>query len=385
MTALRVVETTTTPHQAAGAATSAWWMETATTKAALKSFMKVPGERSATTIGMRWMRRWSATNWGCLLASQSPSRTQHSAKVTVLSGWTTSPAPEVNRVFKTAHTLAGVSRTAHTARMQAFAATDICQLQLLPSPCRVLLSNPVTFRRILFAFLLAANSAFALPAQAEVDSTQRYVLDIQGMTCNGCASTVHEALLSSKGISAAVVSHLQGKACIEADDNFDAAIVSAALTAVEYKMTAHLSVEACPDGLTGKLPEPWEEHSQGLRVKTVSQGEEIDLTAQIVDGSYTIIDFGAPWCGPCHEAAEQLAAYLKEHADVAVRAINLAGQEPAESYQQPIVAQHLQYVKGVPWFIIHAPGGKVLYKGMEVSKVMKAIDKHRKRAAKKAK
>jgi len=239
------------------------------------------------------------------------------------------------------------------------------------------------FHRILMAFVLAAS--FTTPAQAGPDSSQRYVLDIQGMTCSGCASTVHETLLSSKGISSAVVSHLQGKACVETDDNFDAVIVGAALHTAEYKMTAHLAVETCPDGLRGSFPDPWEERSEGLRVKTVSQGEEIDLKAQIVDGSYTIIDFGAPWCGPCHEAAEQLAAYLKEHADVAVRAINLAGQEPTESYQQPIVAQHLQYVKGVPWFIIHAPGGRVLYKGMEVSKAMKAIDKHRKREAKRSK
>jgi thiol-disulfide isomerase/thioredoxin len=243
----------------------------------------------------------------------------------------------------------------------------------------------VTIQRTLFAFLLTAGLVIALDAQAESDSTQRYVLDIQGMTCSGCASTVHETLLSSKGISSAVVSHLQGKACIETSGSFDETIVGAALAAAEYKMTGHLAVEKCPDGLSGKLPDPWEEHSEGLRVKTVSQGEEIDLAAQIVDDSYTIIDFGAPWCGPCHEAAEQLAAYLTKHADVAVRAINLAGQEPADSYQQPIVAQHLQYVKGVPWFIIHAPGGKVLYRGMEVGKAMRAIDKHRKRAAKRSK
>lgn len=241
------------------------------------------------------------------------------------------------------------------------------------------------FRQTLLALLLAAVLTSPVHAQAEGKSTQRYVLDIEGMTCSGCAGTVHETLMSSKGISGAVVSHLQGKACINTDGNFDPVIVGSALKDAEFKMTAHLAVESCPEGLRGSFPDPWEEHAEGLRVKTVSQGEEIDLKAQIVKGSYTIIDFGAPWCGPCHEAAEQLAVYLREHPDVAVRAINLAGQEPTESYQQPIVAQHLQYVKGVPWFIIHAPGGRVLYRGMEVGKAIKAINKHRTRAAKRSK
>ncbi len=190
--------------------------------------------------------------------------------------------------------------------------------------------------------------------------------------------------MTSKGISKATVSHLIGKACVETEGTFDADVTAAALRDASLTLTGHMSVEACPNELSDTLPDPWENRSAGLRVKTVSHGEELDLKAQLVPDSYTVIDFGAPWCEPCHEAAELLMGYLKAHPDVAVRAVNLAGQTPEASYQQPVVAQHLQYVKGVPWFIVHAPNGKVLYRGMQVSKVMTSINKHRARAARKA-
>ena len=233
--------------------------------------------------------------------------------------------------------------------------------------------------------VFAIVAALAVTTSVQAEPSQRYVLDIPGMTCTGCSSTVREALLSSKGITSAVVSHLEGKACVETGLTFDSDVVAASLAAADYKMTAHVAVKTCPKSLSGKLLDPWEERATGLNVMTVSNGEEFDLKLQLVADSYTIIDFGAPWCEPCHDAAEQLVAYLTGHTDVAVRAVNLGGQDPSESYQQPVVAQHLQYVKGVPWFIIYAPNGKVLYRGMQVDKATLAIDKHRKRAARKHK
>jgi copper chaperone CopZ len=220
----------------------------------------------------------------------------------------------------------------------------------------------------------------ALPGLARANSS-KYVVTVDGMTCNGCASTVREALLGAKGVGEAVVSHLEGKACIGAEADLDFAAVGAALKLATYEMTAHEAVTECPEGLRGKLPDPWDDRAEGLDVLIVSHGEEFDLKAQRLDDKYTIIDFGAPWCEPCHVAAEKLVPYLQQHPDVAVRAVSLGGEDPTTSYEQPVVAQHLQYVKGVPWFIVHAPGGRVLHKGMEVDKVMTVIDKHRKKMA----
>jgi len=225
------------------------------------------------------------------------------------------------------------------------------------------------------------------PASDAVEGTTptgaRFLLSITGMTCSGCSTKAQESLQGIKGVRSAQASHLQGQACIEAVSDVDFVTISARLKLASLELAGHEAVSECPEGLRGKLPDPWDQHGKGLDVAIVSRGEEVDLEAQLVADKYTIIDFGAPWCAPCHSAAEQLAAYLREHSDVAVRAISLDGQEPTESYQQPVVAQHLKYVKGVPWFMVYAPDGRVLHKSMEVAKAMKAIDKHRKRNRKK--
>jgi len=241
------------------------------------------------------------------------------------------------------------------------------------------------------AILLAQHPELrAAPADPSSDATEgtapssgRFLLAISGMTCSGCSGTVREALQGSKGVTSAAVSHLEGRACIKAASDVDFVAISAALKLDSFGLDGHEAVSECPPSLRGTLPDPWEQRGQGLDVAIVSHGEEVDLAAQRVAGKYTIIDFGAPWCAPCHTAAEKLVTYLQEHSDVAIRAVSLDGQEPTESYQQPVVAQHLRYVKGVPWFIVYAPGGKVLHKSMEVSKAMKAIDKHRKQRARK--
>jgi copper chaperone CopZ len=226
-------------------------------------------------------------------------------------------------------------------------------------------------------------AAAEAPADTAVVQPTLHVLTIPGMTCSGCAGTVRDALLGNTGVTSAVVSHIEGKACIEASPSLEFVALSAALKVADYQMTGHEKVNQCPKGLRGTLPDPWDGRSEGLDVLVVSRGEEVDLKAHQVAGKYTIIDFGAPWCEPCHVAVEALVPYLQQHPDVAVRAVSLDSQDPSGSYELPVVAQHLQYVRGVPWFVVHAPGGRVLHKGMDVEAVMKAIDKHRKRKARK--
>ena len=244
----------------------------------------------------------------------------------------------------------------------------------------------ITWALIAAAAPAAAPAPAAPAGDAQADAavaTSLHVLTIPGMTCSGCASTVHDALLGNPSVASAVVSHLEGKACIEARPSLEFVALNAALEVAEYKISAHEPVAECPTGLRGALPDPWDGRSEGLDVLVVSHGEEVDLKAQQVADKYTIIDFGAPWCEPCHTAAEVLVSYLQQHSDVAVRAVSLDSQAPSGSYELPVVAQHLQYVKGVPWFVVHAPGGRVLHRGMDVEAVMKVIDKHRKKKARK--
>ncbi|MEE2828469.1 MAG: thioredoxin domain-containing protein, partial [Myxococcota bacterium] len=103
-----------------------------------------------------------------------------------------------------------------------------------------------------------------------------------------------------------------------------------------------------------------------------------DLKGHLVDDKFTIIDFGAPWCGPCHTAAETLSAYLRDHKDVAVRVVNLRADDVTLSYALPAAQQHLLYAPGLPWFLVYSPSGRVIHKSTSVEKVLAAIEKKRK-------
>ena len=63
------------------------------------------------------------------------------------------------------------------------------------------------------------------------------------------------------------------------------------------------------------FPDPWA-GAEAPQVVTVSEGETVDLVALATPGQYTIVDVGAAWCAPCHDAARALRPYLEEHPDV---------------------------------------------------------------------
>jgi copper chaperone CopZ len=219
----------------------------------------------------------------------------------------------------------------------------------------------------------------AAPASA---NTVRFVVTVDGMNCAGCNTKVTDALTELDFVSTVHASFAQQGACAEGPGPLDEAAVEAAMTGLGYTFKSIETVADCPEGLQGKLPRPWATRAAGLDVETISHGETVDLSAHMAAGKYTIIDFGAAWCGPCHDAAETLAGYLRDNDDVAVRVVDLDGRTADESYAQPVVTQHLEFAPGLPWLIAYSPNGKVLARHQTVAKVVAAIDKHRKREAK---
>jgi copper chaperone CopZ len=223
-----------------------------------------------------------------------------------------------------------------------------------------------------------APGAQAKDTLEAVDST--WVLRIQGLTCGGCAKKVTMALEEVDAVKSVYASFGEQATCVSVAGDDSGALV-AALGKTSFEVISVERVPECPQSLTEPPPDPWEEHGQGLDVATISMGEEVDLEAHLAADKFTIIDFGASWCGPCHEAAEVLAAYLREHDDVAVRVVFLAGRTAEASYAQPAVKQHMEYVGSLPWFVVYAPGGKVLKRTAEVDKAVSSIDRHRSKVA----
>ena len=125
------------------------------------------------------------------------------------------------------------------------------------------------------------------------------------------------------------------------------------------------------------FPDPWA-GAEAPQVMTVSEGEAVDLAALATPGHYTIVDVGAAWCAPCHDAARALRPYLDAHPDVLVRAVTISGQ-PWDLAKSPVAAQLLGRRARIPMFYALDGEGAVIYEGHDVERLMARVDRVRAR------
>jgi len=217
--------------------------------------------------------------------------------------------------------------------------------------------------------------AHLLPATLAAPPTYALV-QVGGADDACCAQNVSVALQSLAFVSAAAVG-LDGRACVALSGPPDLAAIQAALAPGGYTASAVESVAACPAELAPTRADPWA-NATGLDVVVVSRGEQVDLAATLPKGKFTVVDFAASWCAPCYPAAEKLAAYLRGHADTAVRAVVLDGTDARASFALPVVKQHLQWAEGLPYLRVFGPTGKMIYEGSDVDAAIAMIDRKRK-------
>ena len=200
---------------------------------------------------------------------------------------------------------------------------------------------------------------------------------VEGMTCGvGCPPRIKSALSAIDGVENVVVDFGQAQACFEASSTPSEASLKAALESEGYSLGAIEAVDRCVQPVKVSPGDPWAK-ADGHDVKVISDGFEFAIKEHLVEGKFTIFDFGASWCGPCHVATRRIKATMANHPDLAVRAISL-GDDPAKSFDFPVVQQHMAFADGLPWFILYTPQGKRVYEGGDVEALLKTLERKRK-------
>jgi thiol-disulfide isomerase/thioredoxin len=221
------------------------------------------------------------------------------------------------------------------------------------------------------ALLLITLLSFTSPAEAALR------IDVDGMSCGqGCPPRAEKALLSVDGVDRVRVDFESESACLETSKDVSPEQLSAALSTENYTLGEVAEVAECAVAPVVHPRDPWAK-TDGVDAKIISDGFEFELDAHRVPDKFTIFDFGASWCGPCHVAANQLREILAQTPDLAVRAISL-GHDPKASFDYPVVKQHMAFASGLPWFIVVSPSGKKIYEGAKLDDALKAIKKKRK-------
>lgn len=219
------------------------------------------------------------------------------------------------------------------------------------------------------SLLSAATAATAAPGAL--------MLEVEGMD-DCCAEKIASALSTLPFAAGVSTDPARALACVALSGPADEALVRAKLAeAGGYTVKTATPAESCPQMLTpAKRTDPWA-GAEGLDVRVVSHGEEVDLRAVAAPGKVTIFDFGAPWCAPCWQVAARLQEVLRARPDLAVRVVELAGADANASFALPVAKQHLQWAEGLPYFVVLSAKGKALYKGSDLDQALAAAEARR--------
>jgi thiol-disulfide isomerase/thioredoxin len=94
---------------------------------------------------------------------------------------------------------------------------------------------------------------------------------------------------------------------------------------------------------------------RGGDIQVVSKGEPVNLRDYLVPGKYTLFDYYADWCPPCRRLSPRLEELARQHANLAVRKIDIV------SWSHPVARQ--QGVADLPYLRLFDPEGRLVAEG----------------------
>mgnify|MGYP000440641036 CR=1 FL=1 len=138
------------------------------------------------------------------------------------------------------------------------------------------------------------------------------------------------------------------------------------LNRIKFMVTEKKIIDGCPQEMT----DPWSNVKGDF--ETISKGERVSIKKHLVKGKYTIVDFSAVWCAPCHNISSKLKPMLEQRDDLAVRSIELPDNQQT-AFDAPVVFQHLSQAEGLPYIILFDKGGKKRYEGSDFDELLRHL------------
>ncbi|HVS31387.1 MAG TPA: thioredoxin domain-containing protein [Thermoanaerobaculia bacterium] len=210
--------------------------------------------------------------------------------------------------------------------------------------------------RYLVVVLLFALTASAAAEQFVVE------FEVTGLACDGCAATATDALRKLPGVTSAKVTFATRRAHVEANRRIEDAELR--VTVAKFGFEARFPNDAVAKPLTA------EERSR-LDIKVASHGEAFDVRKHLARGKFTIFDFWAEWCGPCHVLTQKIEKLVQARSNVALRTIDLkqwdspAGKQATKEFKVP----------GLPYVRVYGPDGRLVGEvvGNDIGKIKQLV------------
>jgi len=172
-------------------------------------------------------------------------------------------------------------------------------------------------------------------------------VSLQDLNCQSCGAAVVQKLSQEEGVRGAVFSRKAAEVIVEHESStWNGEQLAAMVRSFGYG--------AVTGGGKGSYI-PFPDYPEDADVLWLSKkGEAFDESAFAVPGKLTVVDFYAPWCGPCREVDRFLIYHLSLGKEFAVRKVNVA------DWDSEAAAQMGERLSGLPFVQVYDGNGQLL-------------------------